>query len=183
MTERKERQRNKQQTRSLIMNFLGNGNGNNGNKRMPDPELPRVENIPGAPTRARRPDHREYSDEAARAAQRYLDQVSHIEGLTVECDEWRARALAAEAEVERFANRERELLAVIDQKNEAFFIEREQIRQSIAVLSAQYTTASKILLDGFQVIEKLDGVKAKIDLPQIEAAVTHADDPHDKAPD
>ena len=165
------------------MNFLGSNGGKE--RRMSDPEMPNIENapIPGVPTRTRRPDHRQYAEEAAQAAQRYLDQVNHINGLTVECDEWRARALAAEAEVERYANRERELMAIIDAKNEQFFIEREQIRQSIAVISAQYTTASKILLDGFSVIEKLEveGIKAKIDLPRIEAAVVKADDPHDKS--
>jgi DNA repair exonuclease SbcCD ATPase subunit len=146
-------------------------------------KLPRASTVPAvAPARA--PRHEDYADEAKRAAQRYLDQVEQIDGLVGEVEQWRNRALLAEGEIKRLLERERDLQATIDRKVEEFAAERDQTRQTIAVLTASYTNASKIILDGFATLEKLEGVKARIDVPridvpQIAAAMTPAPDPYD----
>ena len=109
--------------------------------------------------------HREYAQSALETAQRYVDQVNQITELTRELDEWRAKAMAAEAEVERFAKREHELLATIDRKNEEFYKARSHINETIAVLKTQFTTASNILLDSMKSVDELESIKPSIDPP------------------
>ncbi|HEY2243425.1 MAG TPA: hypothetical protein VGH47_04275 [Xanthobacteraceae bacterium] len=112
----------------------------------------------------RAPTHNEYADEAKRAAQRYLDVVAHNADLERELADWRNRALLAETEVDQIKLRELGLLAEVD-----------HTRQTIAVIAAQYTTASKVLLDGFAAIDQLGGVRAK--LPPLAIPPPPAEDP------
>jgi chromosome segregation ATPase len=121
--------------------------------------LPRAASVEAAPVR-RMPTHEEYSDEAKKAAQRYLDQVAHIETLSDELEGWRNRAMIAETQIEHCRAREAELTAELD-----------KYKQTLAVISAQYTTASKILLDGMATIDRLEHVKAKISMPALAAAI------------
>jgi ABC-type phosphate transport system auxiliary subunit len=129
----------------------------------------------------------QYADEAAKAAQRHIDMVDQIADLTRELDQMRARSMAAEHENERLLRRERELMAIIDRKSAEFHDERDQVRQTIAVLAAQCNTASKILLESFSTIEKLEGIKAKIPRPHIDAEILaeqiNDDQEHERGPD
>ena len=163
---------------SMIDNFRSRTDKNNNRG---GGKLPRAATVPaGAPMRT--PQHEDYADEALRAAQRYLDQVRQIEALLAEVEQWRNRAILAEGEIKRLQEREQTLQATIDRKADEFADERDQTRQAIAVLAASYTNASKIILDGFSTIERLDGLKARISMPTIEAAITPApiDPPHDE---
>jgi chromosome segregation ATPase len=127
-----------------------------------------LDQVATAPVR-RMPTHEEYSDEAKKAAQRYLDQVAHIETLSDELEGWRNRAMIAETQIQHCRVREAELLAELD-----------SYKQTLAVISAQYTTASKILLDGMATIDRLEHVKAKISMPALQAAIEDSpDDPAD----
>ena len=160
---------------SMIDNFRSRKDNNSGGGK-----LPRAATVPGAPMRT--PQHEDFADEALRAAQRYLDQVRQIDRLIAEVEQWRNRAILAEGEIKRLQEREQTLQATIDRKADEFADERDQTRQAIAVLAASYTNASKIILDGFQTIERLDGLKARINMPAIEAAITPSpSDPHDEA--
>ena len=160
---------------SMIDNFRSRKENNNSGAK-----LPRASTVPGAPMRT--PQHEDFADEALRAAQRYLDQVRQIEALLAEVEQWRNRAILAEGEIKRLQEREQTLQATIDRKADEFADERDQTRQAIAVLAASYTNASKIILDGFSTIERLDGLKARISMPAIEAAITPSpiDPPHDE---
>jgi hypothetical protein len=141
--------------------------------------MPRASTVPQSGTPTRAPQHEDFADEAKRAAQRYLDQVQQIDALVAEVEQWRNRAILAEGEISRLQDREAALQATIDRKADEFANERDATRQAIAVLAASYTNASKIILDGFQTIERLDGLKARINMPAIEAAITPQVDPHD----
>jgi hypothetical protein len=108
------------------------------------------------------PAHFEYAEEAKRAAQRYFEQLVHIEQLTTERDDWRSRALAAENEVARLLKREAALLAQIDSKSDAALKQAEEYKTTLTVIGAQYASAAKLLLDGFAALDKA-GLRAKID--------------------
>lgn len=71
------------------------------NMRKNDPKLPKATNMPPPPPRGPSTNHETYSEEAMRAAQRHLDQVAEIARLADEVEEWRRRALMAEAEIKR----------------------------------------------------------------------------------
>jgi len=66
--------------------------------RSREPKMPRANNVP--PT-VIPPDHRNYSEEALRVAQRAIDDQLTIQSLSHERDEWQRRALSAEGEVDR----------------------------------------------------------------------------------
>jgi hypothetical protein len=114
---------------------------------------------PGRPV-ARAPSHDDYADEAKRAAQRYLDQVAHIDALAREIEQWRNRAMLAEARIEQLEKDESTLMLEIDSH-----------KQTLAVIAAQYATASKVLLDGFAAIDQLGGLRAKISMPALAEAI------------
>jgi hypothetical protein len=120
------------------------------------------------PTQA--PVHFEYAEEAKRAAQRYFEQLVHIEQLTTERDDWRGRALAAENEVARLLKRETGLLAQIDSKSDAAVKQAEEYKTTLTVIGAQYASAAKLLLDGFAALDKA-GLRAKIDTPALAVAL------------
>lgn len=117
---------------------------------------------PAAALPAQAPAHFEYAEEAKRAAQRYFEQLGHIEQLTTERDDWRSRALAAENEVTRLLRREAALLAQIDSKSDAALKQAEDYKTTLTVIGAQYASAAKLLLDGFAALDKA-GLRAKID--------------------
>jgi len=134
-----------------------------------------------APSPMRAPTHTDYADEAKRAAQRYIDLVDDNNVLRGELDQWHSRAIVAEEEIKRLKEREAELQRTIERKIEEHAAERDQTRQTIAVLQASYTNASKILLDGFAALDRLAEVKAKINMPAKEAAIVEPPaDPHDE---
>jgi hypothetical protein len=126
--------------------------------------------LSAAPLPTQAPAHYEYAEEAKRAAQRYFEQLVHIEQLTTERDDWRNRALAAENEVARLLKREASLLAQIDSKSNAALKQAEEYKTTLTVIGTQYASAAKLLLDGFAALDKA-GLRAKIDMPGLAVAL------------
>jgi chromosome segregation ATPase len=124
---------------------------------------------------AQHPSHQGFAEEAARAAQRYFDQIATIEQLTNELDGWRNRAVLAEAEIQRLEKRLDDLQSVSDHRISKLSAERDKLQQAIAVLAAQFTSASKIILDGFRIIDGLE-LQARIPTPAL-AAMADNDPP------
>jgi septal ring factor EnvC (AmiA/AmiB activator) len=113
----------------------------NGQPRMPrGPQLP--QSPPSAPPP--RPRVEEYADEAKRAAQRYLDQVTELEVLKEEADAWRNRCSVLEMQITELRAEQQRLVAELDEHKAA-----------IAVISSQYAIASKIFLEGVNTIAQL----------------------------
>jgi hypothetical protein len=150
--------------------------------------------VGGVPTRAVRTSaqqEKEYAEEAMRAAQRHLDQIKEIQNLGDEVEAWRNRALVAERTVDEMKERESDLMARLDAKTEHHYrereqllhdiaLEREEMSQALAVIAATYTQAGKLILDGHSAIDRIAGLRAKISLQAIEAAVSDHGDPHDE---
>ena len=130
--------------------------------------------------------HEQFAEEAGRAAQRYLDQVAEIKQLIEDRDGWCNRALLAEGEIRQLQTRIAELESQIDNRNSQVAIERDSYKETLAIVSAQYTTASKILLDGFAVIRSVEQKVAPMterpaaDERRAERQDEHHDDPHDE---
>jgi hypothetical protein len=133
------------------------------------------EDLPDVAAPAQAPTHFEYAEEAKRAAQRYFEQVIHIEQITTERDDWRGRALAAENEVARLLKREAALLAQIDAKSIAGLKQAEEYKTTLTLIGAQYASAAKLLLDGFAALGKA-GLRMKADVPGLAEAALQADD-------
>ncbi len=112
--------------------------------------LPKVTPMP-APPRPQEPPRRNnseavYAEEALRVAQRHLDQVDEIDRLGREMDDWRRRALMAEAEIKRLENREADLTDAIERQQEKLLTERDSYRNRLNNLVAQFHTAGAIIL-------------------------------------
>lgn len=132
----------------------------------------------GVPPRS--PTHIDYAEEAKRAAQRYLDQQKQIEALAAEIEAWRNRATLAEGEAELAARREVELKAEMAGKQDASRRELDAYKETIAILRAQYSSAAKILLDGLQIMDQLEGTRIKISTSVLAAALS--DEPSNTGP-
>ena len=87
-----------------------------------------------------------YAEEALRVAQRHLDQVDEIDRLSREMDDWRRRALMAEAEINRLLKREADLTNAIERQQEKLLNERDVYRNRLNNLVAQFHTAGAIIL-------------------------------------
>jgi hypothetical protein len=143
------------------------------NIREQQPQPPRPRQVAMPPMRPP-PTHADYADEAKRAAQRYIDQVNHIEHLTAEVEQWRSRAIVGDREIGRLQQREADLLAEMEDQKNRQDRDSEAIKQTLAVVAAQYASAAKILLDGFAAIDRLGGIRAKISLTALERTITEA---------
>jgi hypothetical protein len=155
----------------------------------PAPEQQAQRGAPPAPIRTAKSrnmlaTHEQFAQEAARAAQRYLDQVDEIESLIDDRDQWRNRALLSEGEIKRLELREGELIAKIDDKHTEVERERDSYKETLAIVGAQYNAASKILLDGFAAIRDLEKRLGPI-VPKAPAAAEQvtAIEPHAYVPD
>jgi hypothetical protein len=112
--------------------------------------LPKVTPMP-APPRPPEPPRRNnteavYAEEALRVAQRHLDQVDEIERLGREMDDWRRRALMAEAEIKRLEKRTTDLTDAIERQQERLMTERDAYRFKLNNLVSQFHTAGAIIL-------------------------------------
>jgi len=112
--------------------------------------LPKVTPMP-APPRPPEPPRRNntetvYAEEALRVAQRHLDQVDEINRLGLELDDWRRRALMAEAECKRLEKREADLTDAIERQQEKLLTERDVYRNRLNNLVSQFHTAGAIVL-------------------------------------
>jgi hypothetical protein len=94
----------------------------------------------------------EHADEYARASQRYADQIAHITDLTRELDDFRGRAIAAEAELVRMQQREKDLLAMLDDRSQQQTRENELLKNTITILRTKFEIASKVILEAFATI-------------------------------
>jgi len=153
--------------------------------RSPAPALP----MHSAPARTVLTTHQGFAEEAARAAQRYLDQVHQIEELIDDRDQWRNRALLAEGEIKRLEKREGDLIRQIDERSDQVTTERDAYKRTLTEVSANYNAASKILLDGFAAIraleDRINGVPAPPATAKTEAASREPAKPadlHDEIP-
>jgi hypothetical protein len=101
------------------------------------------------------PMHDDYSNEAARAAQRYFDMAAEITRLTAESEEWRQRAVAAEKEITRHEVRERALTEKLDQVSDRLTAERDTYKDRLTTLKAEFATAGNIILHCIKVSEMM----------------------------
>ena len=128
--------------------------------------------MPGVPPRTPQY-HDDIAEEAIRYGQRYLDQVAQIEALTLEVEQWRSKATTAETEVERMKRREQELIAQHDKKVDQMTRERDTLKQTLTVISTQYASAAKILLDGIDAINAHEPMRVKVNMSALAASIEH----------
>src|SRR6516162_5304372 len=94
--------------------------------------LPRIANL----TITHSATQQEKAERYAESQQQYNSLVEEVVLATKEMEEWRARALAAEAETKRMLEREAELLAKLDLQAEQRLNEREHFNQSLTVMTS-----------------------------------------------
>jgi len=121
------------------------GRPNNGGQA----QLPRTHNLPPAGY------HNEYADEAARAAQRYYEQVNQIADLTRQLDEWRGRALAAEQDIARLENRLHDEQQHHGLTREELVKERDEYKNRLLALVAQFHVAGDVILKAIDTATKI----------------------------
>jgi len=97
--------------------------------------LPKVTPMP-TPPRPPEPPRRNnseavYAEEALRVAQRHLDQVDEINRLGIELDDWRRRALMAEAEIKRLEKRAADLEGALERQQDKLMTERDGYRERL----------------------------------------------------
>ena len=79
-------------------------------------------------------------------AQRHLDQVDEIQRLGVELDDWRRRALNAEAEIKRLEKRSADLEFALERQQEKLMNERDNYRNRLNNMISQFHSAGAIIL-------------------------------------
>lgn len=112
-------------------------------------QLPKVTPMPPPPPPQARPNRNTeatYAEEAMRAAQRHIDQVQEIDRLGQELEEWRRRAMLAEAEIKRLEKRETDLLNMLERRSTELTDERDSYRGKLNHLVAQFHTAGAVIL-------------------------------------
>jgi len=112
--------------------------------------LPKVTPMP-TPPRPPEPPRRNnseavYAEEALRVAQRHLDQVDEINRLGIELDDWRRRALMAEAEIKRLEKRAADLEGALERQQDKLMTERDGYRNRLNNLVSQFHSAGAIIL-------------------------------------
>lgn len=110
------------------------------------PKVMPMPNPPQPPRTNRSNSEAVYAEEALRVAQRHLDQVDEIDRLGREMDEWRRRALMAEAEIKRLLTRENDLTDALERQQEKLMTERDQYRNRLNNMVSQFHTAGAIIL-------------------------------------
>jgi hypothetical protein len=119
----------------------------NNNQRR-DAQMPKVTPMP-APSPQARPNravHDTYSEEALRVAQRSIDQIQEIDRLGQELEEWRRRAMLAEAEIKRLEKRNDDLEIMLERQRDQLTDERDSYRNRVNSLVSGFHTAGGIIL-------------------------------------
>lgn len=111
-----------------------------------NPTMPKVTPMPPPVARPNRAVQDAYADEALRAAQRHIDQIQEIDRLGQDLEEWRRRAMVAEAEIVRMEKREDDLQRMLDVQREQLTDERDTYRNRVNALVAGFHTAGGIIL-------------------------------------
>jgi hypothetical protein len=122
---------------------------NTTNQPRRDAPMPKVTNLPGAPAPQGRPNRAvqdAYAEEALRAMQRHLDQIQEIDRLGQELEEWRRRAMMAEAEIKRLQKREDDLQGTLERTQERLIDERDGYRMKLNNMMSQFHTAGAVIL-------------------------------------
>jgi DNA repair exonuclease SbcCD ATPase subunit len=109
-------------------------------------QMPKVTPMPPPVARPNRAVHDAYSEEAMRAAQRHIDQIQEIDRLGTELEEWRRRAMLAEAEIKRLEQRNDDLQAMLERQREQLTDERDTYRNRVNSLVSGFHTAGGIIL-------------------------------------
>ena len=133
------------------MNTATNSRG----RSMPQPPMPPANNVP-AP---RNTQDQVWAEEAARAAQRHFDMAAEIVRLTSEMEDWRRRALGAEAEIKRLELREQNLQQQLDNRNTQLSNERDLFKETVVRLSSQFGSATQIILEAHKLMDEVLGKK------------------------
>jgi len=120
----------------------------------PNSGMPRANNLPPVGHNLG-PMHDEFSQEAARAAQRYFDMTAQIAELTAELEGWRQRATLAEEEIRRAEMREQKLAAKLDATTDRLMAERDTYKDRLTTLKAEFATAGNIILHCIKVSEMM----------------------------
>lgn len=136
-------------------------------RKSPTMPMPAVANVP-AP---RNSQDQVWSEEAARAAQRFYDMTAEIMRLTTEMDEWRRRALGAEADIKRADIREANLTQQVEAKTNQLSQERDIFKEVVIKLSTQFATASQIILDAHKLMDEVLGRKAQVNYGALAEAI------------
>lgn len=110
------------------------------------PNMPKVMPMPPPVSRPNRAVHDTYSEEAMRAAQRHIDQVQEIDRIGQELEEWRRRAMLAEAESVRLEQRNDDLQEQLERQREQLTDERDTYRNRVNTLVSGFHTAGGIIL-------------------------------------
>lgn len=103
-----------------------------------------INGLPSAPSLPSH--HNQYGEEAAKAAQRYHEQVAEIERLSRERDEWRSSAQAAEKHIEQLKYDLREVKNTLDQTSDKLIDERDSYKHKLTSLVSQFEMAGSIVL-------------------------------------
>lgn len=141
------------------------------NGRTPPKAMPtRSPNLP-PPDHNMAPLHEEYSQEAARAAQRYFEMTAEIAKLAGQLEEWRRRALMAEEEIKRGEVRERSLNDKLESVSERLTLERDTYKDRLTALKAEFSTAGNIILKCMQSADMLAGAPNKVDMNRLIAEI------------
>lgn len=147
-------------------------------------QIPQAPNLQPPPSPKANFQDQAWAEEAARAAQRHFDMAAEILRLTTELEDWRRRALGAESELKRAAERETILQQQIDTRNSALNQERDIFRETVVKLSTQFGSASQIILDAHKLMDEVLGRKPQVNLASLGEAIEAdtADTPPAKDP-
>lgn len=130
-------------------------------KRTTMPKVMPMPSPPQPPRTNRSNSEAVYAEEALRVAQRHLDQCDEIDRLSREMDDWRRRALMAEAEIKRLEKRESDLTDAIERQQEKLMNERDVYRNRLNNFEAQFHTVGAIIL------KCLDSANTQTSGPQV----------------
>ena len=119
--------------------------------------MPKVTPMPPPVARPNRVQQDAYAEEALRAAQRHIDQIQEIDRLGQELEEWRRRALMAEAEIKRLEKRSDDLQGMLERERERLTDERDAYRSKLNSLVAQFHTAGAIVLKCLEAAQGVTG--------------------------
>jgi len=108
--------------------------------------MPKVTQLPAPAARPNRVSEQAWAEDALKVAQRHLDQIQEIDRLGQELEEWRRRAMLAEADIVRLEKRETELREMLDRRQNDLIDERDSYRSKLNALVSQFHTAGAIIL-------------------------------------
>lgn len=150
--------------------------------RRAEPKLPPGSNLPPPNMRATTL-HDDHADEAARAAQRYHQQVAEIEALKTDVEDWRRRAMVADEEVRRLEKREADLTAKLDRMTEEAADKLDNYKLTLSSLATHGHLAGKMIVEFLDIIETVSGRGKRQSQVDLEALAIELEKPADQKPE